>query len=72
MSAPKIVAKGADEIAEKIKQVARENNVPIIEKPVLARMLYNNLEIDEYVSEEFYKPVAELLAYVYNLKDKKK
>lgn len=67
MSAPKVVAKGVDEIAFKIKEVAKENNVPIVEKPILARALYNNVDINEEITEELYKPVAEILAYVYNL-----
>ena len=67
MPAPKVVAKGMDEIAFKIKEVARENNVPIVEKPVLARALYSDVDIDEEITEELYKPVAEVLAYVYNL-----
>jgi len=67
MGAPKVVAKGMDEIAFKIKEVARENKVPVVEKPVLARALYSQIDIGEEISEELYKPVAEILAYVYNL-----
>ncbi|MDK2946335.1 flagellar biosynthetic protein FlhB [Geotoga petraea] len=67
MPAPKVVAKGMDEIAFKIKEVARENSVPIVENPVLARTLYRDVDIDEEITEELYKPVAEVLAYVYNL-----
>jgi len=67
MGAPKVVAKGMDEIAFKIREVAKENNVPIVEKPVLARSLYSEVDIDEEITEELYKPVAEVLAYVYNL-----
>ncbi|UYP00437.1 flagellar biosynthesis protein FlhB [Oceanotoga sp. DSM 15011] len=71
MNAPKVIAKGANEIANKIKEVARKNNVPIIEKPPLARALYKEVDINEEVTEELYKPVAEVLAYIYKLSNKK-
>ena len=68
--APIVVAKGADYIAQKIKEVAKENNVEIVENKPLARMLYANVEIGEMVPPELYKAVAEVLAYVYHLKGK--
>ncbi|MCR5670965.1 MAG: flagellar biosynthesis protein FlhB [Butyrivibrio sp.] len=68
--APMVVAKGADYMAQKIKEVARENNVEIVENKPLARMLYANVEIGELVPPELYKAVAEVLAYVYHLKGK--
>ena len=68
--APFVVAKGADYIAQKIKEVAKENNVEIVENKPLARMLYANVEIGEMVPPELYKAVAEVLAYVYHLKGK--
>ncbi|SFP46266.1 flagellar biosynthetic protein FlhB [Butyrivibrio proteoclasticus] len=68
--APIVVAKGADYLAQKIKEIARENNVEIVENKPLARMLYANVEVGELVPPELYKAVAEVLAYVYHLKGK--
>ena len=68
MTAPKVVAKGINLIAEKIKQIAKENNIPIVEKPELARELYAKVNIDKEIPEELYQAVAEILAYVYKLK----
>jgi flagellar biosynthetic protein FlhB len=67
MDAPIILAKGADFIAMRIREIARENDVPIIENPPVARLLHN-LEIGEYVPEDLFKAVAEILAHVYSLK----
>jgi flagellar biosynthetic protein FlhB len=69
-NAPLVVAKGIDFIAIKIKDVARENKIPIIENPSLARALYDQIEIDSQVPEEFYKAIAEIFSYVYELKNK--
>lgn len=68
--APLVVAKGADYLAQKIKDIARENDVEIVENKPLARMLYANVEVGEMVPPELYKAVAEVLAYVYHLKGK--
>lgn len=68
--APIVIAKGADYVAQKIKEIARENNVEIVENKPLARMLYANVEIGEMVPPELYKAVAEVLAYVYHLQGK--
>jgi flagellar biosynthetic protein FlhB len=68
--APIVVAKGADYMAQKIKEVAKEHDVEIVENKPLARMLYANVEIGEMVPPELYKAVAEVLAYVYHLKGK--
>lgn len=68
--APIVVAKGADYLAQKIKEIAKENDVEIVENKPLARMLYANVEIGEMVPPELYKAVAEVLAYVYHLKGK--
>ncbi len=68
--APIVVAKGADYLAQKIKEVARENDVEIVENKPLARMLFANVEVGEMVPPELYKAVAEVLAYVYHLKGK--
>lgn len=66
-SAPKIVAKGIDFIAIKIKDIANENKIPIIENPSLARALYDQIEIEQEIHEEFYKAIAEVFSYVYDL-----
>ena len=69
--APKVVAKGADLVALKIKEVAKENDVPIMENKPLARMIYEQVDIDREVPQEMYQAVAEILAMVYKLKNKK-
>ena len=71
MAAPVIIAKGQDLIAQKIKDVAREANVAIVENKPLARALYAAAEIGDSVPQELYRSVAEVLAYVYRLKNKK-
>ena len=68
--APIVLAKGADYLAERIKEVARENHVEIVENKPLARMLYHNVEIGEQIPPELYQMVAEVLAYVYGLQGK--
>lgn len=68
MLAPKIVAKGVDHMAQKIKQVARENGVPCVENVPLARALYKALKIGQFISKDLYNAVAEVLAYVYRLR----
>jgi len=70
MTAPRIVAKGADKIAFKIKELAKEHGIPIVENKPLAQNLYK-LELGQEVPPEFYQAVAEILAYVYGLKKKK-
>jgi flagellar biosynthetic protein FlhB len=67
MGAPKVVAKGQRLVAEKIKELARENDVPIVEDKPLARSLFKTVEIDEEIPVDLYKAVAEILAYVYQL-----
>ena len=71
MSAPKVLAKGQDLVAQRIKEVARENDIMIVENKPLARALYDTVEIGGFVPESLYKAVAEVLAYVYKLKKKK-
>lgn len=71
MVAPKVVAKGIDFLALKIRDIAKDSQVPIIENVKLARNLYYNVEVGEEVPRSFYKAVAEILAYVYKLKKKK-
>ena len=65
--APIVTAKGADFLAEKIKEIARENRIQIVENKPLARMLYHNVEIGAEIPPELYQMVAEILAYVYSL-----
>lgn len=71
MNAPKVVSKGADFLAYKIREKAKEHNIPIVEDPPLARALFHNVEVDNEVPEELYKAVAKVLAYVYSLKKSK-
>ncbi|NEX62665.1 flagellar biosynthesis protein FlhB [Noviherbaspirillum galbum] len=68
MSAPTVVAKGADEVAAKIREIAGENNVPLLEAPPLARALYKHAELGDQIPEALYTAVAEVLAYVFQLK----
>lgn len=68
--APIVVAKGEDYLAQKIKEVAKENKVEIVENKPLARMLYHNVEIGEQVPPELYQAVAEVLAMVYHMQGK--
>jgi len=68
MAAPEVTAKGADHMALRMRTIARENNVPILERPELARDLYANVEIGEDIPERFYKAIAEILAFVYRLR----
>ena len=72
MPAPKVVAKGQDFIALKIREIAEENEVPIVENPPLARALYNSVELDEEIPPEHFKAVAEVIGYVMRLKGKLK
>ena len=68
--APKVIAKGEDYLAQRIKDIARENDIEIVENKPLARMLYANVEVGEFVPPELYQAVAEVLAFVYHLKGK--
>ena len=70
MGAPVVVAKGARLIAERIKKIAHDHEVPIVENKPLARILYRSTEIGSQIPFELYKAVAEILAYVYRLKRK--
>ena len=69
-AAPILIAKGADHLAQKLKDIAKEYNVPIVENKPLARMLYYNVDIDAEIPQELYQMTAEVLAYVYQLKNK--
>lgn len=70
MQAPKIVAKGIDEVAQRIKKVAREADVTLVENRPLARTLYASVEIGDSIPQELFQAVAEVLAYVYRIKGK--
>lgn len=72
MTAPVVVAKGADFVAQKIKSVGRENDVPLVENRPLARALYASTEVGDSVPRELYQSVAEVLAYVYRLKHRRR
>ncbi len=68
--APRVIAKGEDYLAQRIKDVAKENDIEIVENKPLARMLYANVAVGEMVPPELYQAVAEVLAFVYHLKGK--
>ena len=70
MSAPMVVAKGARKVAERIKRIAIEHNVPIVENKPLAQSLYKSVELGSYIPPQFFAAVAEVLAFVYRLKGK--
>ncbi len=71
MTAPRVLAKGANRIAEKIKDLARENNIPVLESKELAQNLYAAVEIGQEIPSAFYHAVAEVLAYIYTLQGKR-
>jgi flagellar biosynthesis protein FlhB len=68
MQAPVAVAKGADHLCEKIKELARRHHIPILEKPELARTLYSTVEVGQPIPETLYVAVAEILATIYRLR----
>lgn len=68
MTAPKLLAKGVDSLAFRIREVAEEHNIPIVENPPLARALYATVELDEEIPEEHYKAVAEVIGYIMRLR----
>ena len=70
MRAPRVTAKGADEIALRIRQLARKHQVPVIERPPLARALYWGVEVGQEIASEHYEAVAEILAYVYRIEQR--
>ncbi len=71
MHAPKVVAKGGGVVAEKIKQIAKDNSVPIIEDKPLAQSLFKLTDVGDFVPPQLFKAVAEILAYVYRISRKK-
>lgn len=68
MAAPKVIAKGQDLIAQRIKQIAREHNVPVVENKPLARALFSTVEVDQEIPYDLFQGVAQILAYIYSLK----
>lgn len=72
MPAPIVLAKGQDLVAQKIKEIARDNRVPIVENKPLARAIYAAVEPGDSIPQELFKAVAEVLAYVYKLKQRRR
>lgn len=72
MSAPQVVAKGEGYVAERIRAVATEHNVPIVENKPLARALYKTVDVDDYIPPQLYQAVAEVLAFIYQLRGGRK
>ena len=72
LPAPQLIAKGMDHMAEKIKQVARENNIPVIENKPLARAIFKTMKIGDVIPRELFVAVAEVLSYVFRLRRKKR
>lgn len=70
MHAPRVVAKGGDYMAKRIREIAIENGIPILERKPLARALYRLCDVGQEIPEQFYSAVAEILAYVYELSGK--
>ena len=70
MDAPVLVAKGADQIALRIREVAEEHDIPVVENLPIARALYDNVDLDQAIPAEHYKAVAEIIGYVMRLKGK--
>ncbi|ADW18383.1 flagellar biosynthetic protein FlhB [Desulfobulbus propionicus DSM 2032] len=71
MDAPLVLAKGQELVAEKIREIARENDIPLVENPPVARLLHSKVEVGQAIPEELFKAVAEILAYVYSLKGRR-
>ena len=68
MNAPKVLAKGPGKLAERIRNMASEHNIPIMENRELARNLYDMVEVGQEIPATLYQAVAEILAYIYRLK----
>ncbi|HID11040.1 MAG TPA: flagellar biosynthesis protein FlhB [Candidatus Latescibacteria bacterium] len=68
MEAPQVVAKGARKLAERIREIAMEYKVPIVEDPPLARLLYRRVEVGQQIPMELYQAVARILAYIFQLR----
>src|SRR5690606_23289945 len=70
MNAPVLLAKGVDAVAQRIREVADENKIPIVQNPPVARSLFASVEVDDEVPAEHYRAVAEVISYVFKLKKK--
>src|SRR2546430_4506619 len=68
MGAPRVIAKGRNLIAQKIKELGREHDIPTVENVPLARALYRSVQIEQEIPLELYKAVAEVLSYVYKIR----
>jgi flagellar biosynthetic protein FlhB len=71
MRAPIVVAKGADLLALKIREIAKEHRVPLVENKPIAQSLYKTVEVGEPIPQKMFKAVAEILAYVFNINNKR-
>jgi flagellar biosynthesis protein FlhB len=71
MESPVVLAKGQELVAEKIREIAREHHIPLVENPPVARLLHSKVEVGQSIPEELFKAVAEILAYVYSLKGRR-
>jgi len=71
MHAPKLIAKGADLMALRIRQIASAHRVPVVERPPLARAIFSAVEVGQEIPQEYYAAVAEILAYVYRISGRK-
>lgn len=71
MDAPVLIAKGTDAVAERIRALAKDNKVPLVENPALARALFDSMEIGQMIPSEHFKAVAEVISYVFRLKGRK-
>ena len=71
MEAPVVLAKGQELVAAKIREIAREHRIPLVENPPVARLLHSKVEVGQTIPEELFKAVAEILAYVYSLQGKR-
>ena len=67
MAAPQVIAKGTQLVAERIKEIARENRIPVVEAPPLARALHRHVEVGETIPGTLFTAVAQVLAYVYQI-----
>ena len=70
MNAPKVLAKGAGYVAEKIKEIGRSHQIPIVENKPLAQVLFKTVELGQSIPSALYQAVADVLAYVYRIKHK--
>ena len=67
MSAPKVVAKGVDELAKRIRELAEENDVPVLERRSLAQTLYRTVEVGQEIPPALYQAISEIVAYLYRM-----